>query len=85
VLGGEEEAIAGALDAAVEGGRAAGAKGTYMVAPAGREWLDAQYPEAFADFRVRALWNWRDMEHPTITQALAIADSLNGLPLSRTY
>jgi hypothetical protein len=51
VLGGEEEAIAGALDAAVEAGRAAGAKGTYMVAPAGREWLDERYPEAFAEFR----------------------------------
>jgi hypothetical protein len=34
------------------------------------------YRQAFADFGVRALWNWRDMEHPTITQALTIADSL---------
>ena len=34
------------------------------------------YREAFVDFGARALWNWRDMEHPTITQALAIADSL---------
>ena len=32
-------------------GRAAGAKGTFMVAPAGREWLDEQYPEVYADFR----------------------------------
>ena len=34
------------------------------------------YRQAFVDFGARALWNWRDMEHPTITQALAIADSL---------
>lgn len=51
VLGAEEGEISAALDAAVEAGRAAGAKGTYMVAPAGREWLDERYPEVFADFR----------------------------------
>lgn len=51
VLGAEEAEIATALDAAVEAGRAAGAKGTYMVAPPGREWLDERYPEVFADFR----------------------------------
>lgn len=51
VLGGDEEAIAGALEAAVAEGRAAGAKGTYMVAPAGRQWLEEQYPTVFADFR----------------------------------
>jgi hypothetical protein len=34
------------------------------------------YRQAFAEFGTRALWNWRAMEHPTITQALAIADSL---------
>lgn len=51
VLGGEEEAIAAALEAAVAAGRAAGAKGTFMVAPAGRQWLDEQYPVVFADFR----------------------------------
>jgi hypothetical protein len=51
VLGGDEAAIAAALDEAVAGGRAAGAKGTYMVSPAGREWLDERYPEAFAEFR----------------------------------
>jgi hypothetical protein len=51
VLGAEQGEIASALDAAVEAGRAAGAKGTYMVAPAGREWLDERYPEAFAELR----------------------------------
>ena len=34
------------------------------------------YRQAFAEFGTRALWNWRRMEHPTITQALAIANSL---------
>jgi hypothetical protein len=34
------------------------------------------YRQAFAQFGTRALWNWRNMEHPTITQALAVADSL---------
>ncbi|MDX6589288.1 MAG: hypothetical protein QOI84_562 [Solirubrobacterales bacterium] len=51
VIGSDESAVAGALDDAVASGRAAGAKGTYMVSPAGREWLDERYPEAFADFR----------------------------------
>ena len=52
VLGGEdEEAITAALVEAVAAGRAAGAKGTFMVSPAGREWLDQRYPEVFAEFR----------------------------------
>src|SRR5664279_931742 len=51
ILGVEEAGVATALEAAVEAGRAAGAKGTFMVAPAGREWLDERYPEAFAEFR----------------------------------
>ncbi len=51
IVGADEGEIESALEAAVASGRAAGAKGTFMVAPAGREWLDAAYPEAFADFR----------------------------------
>jgi hypothetical protein len=51
VLGTDEGEIESALEAAVAAGRAAGAKGTFMVAPAGREWLEAEYPTAFADFR----------------------------------
>jgi hypothetical protein len=51
VLGAEEDAIATALDAAVEGGRAIGAKGTFMVTPAGRTWLLERYPDAYAGFR----------------------------------
>jgi hypothetical protein len=34
------------------------------------------YGEAFAEYGARALWNWKRLERPTITQALAIADSL---------
>jgi hypothetical protein len=34
------------------------------------------YRQAFAEFGTRALWNWRCMEQPTITQALAISHSL---------
>jgi hypothetical protein len=51
VVGAEEADVESALEAAVAAGRAAGAKGTFMVAPAGREWLDSQYPEVFAGFR----------------------------------
>jgi hypothetical protein len=51
VLGADEAEIESALEAAVAAGRAAGAKGTFMVAPAGREWLDERYPETYAEFR----------------------------------
>jgi hypothetical protein len=34
------------------------------------------YRKAFAEYGTRALWNWRQLEEPTITQALTIADSL---------
>ncbi len=45
-------------------------------APAVRHRRRSYYRQAFAEFGTRALWNWRQMEHPTITQALAIAASL---------
>lgn len=51
ILGRDEAEIAPVLDGAVESGRAIGAKGTYMLTPAGRAWLDDRYPEAFAEFR----------------------------------
>jgi hypothetical protein len=51
VLGAEEAEIESALEAAVAAGRAAGAKGTFMVTPAGREWLDERYPVVYAEFR----------------------------------
>ena len=35
----------------VAAGRAMGARGTFMVTPAGRSWLDEQYARAFADYR----------------------------------
>lgn len=34
------------------------------------------YRQAFAEFGARALWNWRVLEQPTLTQALAVAHSL---------
>lgn len=51
VLGANGDAVQDALDAAVAAGRAMGAKGTFMVTPAGRAWLDERYPEAFAAIR----------------------------------
>lgn len=51
VLGESDAAVQGALDAAVQTGRAMGAKGTFMVTPAGRAWLDERYPVQFAALR----------------------------------
>jgi hypothetical protein len=51
ILGRDEGEVASALDEAVGSGRAMAAKGTYMVTPAGRSWLDEQYPVAYAGFR----------------------------------
>lgn len=51
LLGADEADVAAALDAAVAEGRAAGAKGTYMVAPAGQAWLAEQYPIVYASAR----------------------------------
>jgi hypothetical protein len=38
--------------------------------------FEALYHRAFADFRVRALWNLRELEHPTPAEALTITRSL---------
>jgi len=51
VLGAEEGEVATALEGAVAAGRAIGAKGTFMVTPPGRSWLDERYPDEFSDFR----------------------------------
>lgn len=51
LLGVEPDEVTGALEPAVADGRAAGARGTFMVSPAGRSWLDERYPTAFADVR----------------------------------
>jgi hypothetical protein len=51
VLGSSENDVKAALDAACGDGRVMGAKGTFMVTPQGREWLDQRYPEAFGALR----------------------------------
>jgi hypothetical protein len=51
LLGCAPEEVEQALEAAAADGHTAGAKGTFMVTPAGRSWLDARYPDAFAAFR----------------------------------
>ena len=37
---------------------------------------ESLYHQAFADFRLRALWNVGELEHPTAQEALAIARNL---------
>jgi len=34
------------------------------------------YHRAFDEFGTRALWNWRHLEQPTVTQVLSVAESL---------
>ncbi len=51
ILGTDPGTVASALEEHVAAGRAAGAKGKFMVAPAGRAWLDERYPEVFAVLR----------------------------------
>lgn len=51
LLGRDADEVAAALDAAAAQGRAMAARGTYMVTPDGRAWLDEQYPVVFASFR----------------------------------
>lgn len=67
VLGESDAAVQGALDAAVQSGHAMGAKGTFMVTPAGRAWLDERYPEAFAGLR----------EDPAATEAYEQFERIN--------
>ena len=38
--------------------------------------FEALYHRAFADYKLRALWNIREIEHPSPEQALAITRSL---------
>jgi len=38
--------------------------------------FETLYHRAFADYKLRALWNLRELEHPTPEQALAITRSL---------
>jgi hypothetical protein len=51
LLGREPDEVQQALEAAVGDGRAVGAKGTFMVTPPGRAWLDEQYPQVFGALR----------------------------------
>jgi hypothetical protein len=51
VLGTTEAEVTPALDAAVAEKRAMAGRGKYMVTPAGRAWLDEQYPVLFAELR----------------------------------
>ena len=51
LLGADEAEVTTALEAAVAGGLVAGARGTYMVAPAGQTWLAEQYPVRYAAAR----------------------------------
>jgi hypothetical protein len=51
ILGAEESDVQAALDAATADGRVIGANGTFMVTPAGGEWLSERYPEVFAGLR----------------------------------
>jgi hypothetical protein len=51
LLGRDADEVAAALDAAAAQGRLLAARGTYMVTPDGRAWLDEQYPIVFASFR----------------------------------
>ena len=51
VLGADPQEVERALGAGAESGRAMAAKGMYMLTPAGRAWLDEQYPQACAALR----------------------------------
>lgn len=51
LLGAAVEQVRSALDTASAAGRVIAGKGTYMVTPAGRAWLDESYPLVFAGLR----------------------------------
>jgi hypothetical protein len=51
ILGRSEDEVSDALEAAVAAGRAIAAKGTMMVTPAGRGWLESSYPVTFSRLR----------------------------------
>jgi len=47
-----------------------------MTAEPSQPEFEALYHRAFADFKLRALWNVRELEHPTPEEALIITRSL---------
>jgi len=51
LLNADETAVAAIFDAAMAEGKIAGAKGIFMVAPAGQAWLADQYPVVYATAR----------------------------------
>jgi hypothetical protein len=51
LLGREPSEVTQALESAAADGHVAGARGTFMVTPKGRAWLDEQYPKAFGRLR----------------------------------
>lgn len=51
LLGAPEADVATALEAAAAAGQVVGARGMFMVAPAGQAWLAEQYPIVYADAR----------------------------------
>lgn len=51
LLGTDEAQVSAALERAAAEGRVAGARGTFMVAPAGQAWLRDLYPTVYADVR----------------------------------
>lgn len=54
LLGADAEQVLGALETASAAGRVIEGKGTFMVTPAGRAWLDESYPSVFVEFRADA-------------------------------
>ncbi len=47
-----------------------------MTAESPQPEFESLYHRAFADFKLRALWNVRELEHPTAEEALTITRSL---------
>jgi hypothetical protein len=47
-----------------------------MTAEPHRDEFQSLYHRAFADYRVRALWNVRELDHPTAEQAISVARHL---------
>lgn len=72
-----EAEIGAALDQAVTDGKAMAARGAYMITPAGREYLDGVYPEAFAALRAdeELVATLNDFEHGINKKNLALMTS----------
>lgn len=85
LLGLDEAEVTAALDAAVAAGLAAGARGTYMVAPAGQAWLKEQYPVRFAQAREDgALTAAYDRFEKVNTELLALFTDWQTVPTGTT-